>query len=154
MIISYPSDTRQTIENIINEIGRDVIFYSHTLSGCSVSGCGLDPVTDTSTNSFCPVCSGRYWIPMWSGDIIKAHVTWKYSDEYQFNTGGTTFLGDGIVKVMYSGPYMNIIDNTEYMGVDGKQADIQRVTLLGVPSLNRIILDFKLRSTEDDTITI
>jgi hypothetical protein len=149
MIIAFPAGTRNTIESIINAIGRDVTFFTSTPSGCTQSGCGLDPVTDTSINSFCPVCSGLYWIPVWSGTDIKAHITWKYSDEYQFNTGGTTFLGDGIVKVMYSGPYMSVINSTEYMVVDGKCADIQRVTLLGVPSINRIILDFKERSKDD-----
>lgn len=151
MQIAWPEQTRDTIENIINTIGRDVTFMSSTLSGCTYSGDSLDPITNTSTNSFCPVCSGIYWIPTWSGDIIKAHVTWKYADETTFTTGGAIFLGDGIVKVMYSGPYMDIINNSDYMVVDGKQVDIQKITLLGVPSLNRIILDFKERSKEDDT---
>lgn len=153
MIAPFPTNTRSVIESIIDNIGRNVTFYTSTLSGCTASGCGLDPVTDTSINSFCPVCSGTYWIPIWSGYDIKAHVTWKFSEQDEFHTGGTVFLGDGIIKVMYSGPYMNIINNTEYVGVDGKQVDIQRVTLLGVPSINRIILDFKERSKEDDTVT-
>jgi hypothetical protein len=149
MNITWPSGTRQVIESIIDAIGRDVTFWTSTLSGCTASGCGLDPVTNTAINSFCTVCSGDYWIPTWSGYDIKAHVTWKYSDQDEFHTGGTVFLGDGIVKIMYSGPYMNIIDQTEYMEVDGKSVDIQRVTLLGVPSINRISLDFKQRSEDD-----
>ena len=151
MIITFPSGTRQVIESIIDSIGRPVTFWTSSLSGCSASGCGLDPITNTSINSFCPVCSGDYWIPAWSGYDIKAHITWKFSDQDDYQTGGNVFLGDGIVKIMYSGPYMDIIDRTEYMGVDGKQADIKRVTLLGVPSINRIVLDFKQRSKEDDT---
>lgn len=150
MNIVFPSNTRETIENIINEIGRDVIFRSSTLSGCSYSGDSLDPVTNTSTNSFCPICSGLYWIPTWSSDTIRAHVTWKYADQEEFHTGGHVFLGDGIVKVMYSGPYMDIINNAEYMVVDGKRVDIQKITLLGVQPLNRVILDYKEHS-EDDT---
>lgn len=150
MNITWPSGTRDTIENIINTIGRDVLFYSSTLSGCY--NCSLDPVTNTSTDSFCGVCSGVYWIPTWSGDSIRAHVTWKFADNEEYHTGGSVFLGDGIVKVMYSGPYMDIIDNSDYAVVDGKQVDIQKITLLGVPSVNRIILDFKERSKEDDTI--
>lgn len=151
MNISWPANTRGTIESIIEAIGRTATFYTSTLSGCTASGCGLDPVTNTSVNSFCETCSGVYWIPTWSGYDIKAHVTWKYSDEYQFNTGGMTFLGDGIIKVMYSGPYMDVINNTEYVVVDGKEVNIQKVTLLGVPSINRISMDFKERSKEDGT---
>lgn len=146
MQISWPSNTRSIIENIINTIGRNVTFYTATLSGCTASGCGLDPVTNASVNSFCTVCSGEYWIPTWSGQDIMAHVTWKFSGEDEFHTGGTVFLGDGIIKVMYSGPYMDIINSADYVAVDGKQVDIQRVTLLGVPSVNRIVLDFKERS--------
>ena len=149
MAIKFPSGTRDVIESIIDEIGRDVTFYTSTISGCY--NCDLDPVTNTSTDSFCSICSGIYWIPTWSGHSIKAHVTWKFSDEDDFQTGGTVFLGDGIIKVMYSGPYMDIINAAEYVGVDGKQVDIQRVTLLGVPSINRIVVDFKQRSEEDDT---
>lgn len=149
MNITWPEGTRSTIENIINAIGRNVEFVTATLSGCTASGCSLDPVTNTSTNSYCLVCSGVYWIPTYSGYDIKAHVTWKFADEEQFNTGGITFLGDGIVKVMYSGPYMDVINNTDYMVVDGKQVNIQKITLLGVPSVNRIILDFKEKSKED-----
>lgn len=151
MHISFPSNTRDTIESIIDAIGRNVTFYTSTVSGCTASGCGLDPVTNTAINSFCTVCSGLYWIPTWSGHDIKAHITWKFSDETTYHPGGIVFLGDGIVKIMYSGPYMDIINSTEYIGVDGKQADIQKVTLLGVPSINRIVLDFKEKKKTDDT---
>src|SRR5690349_21577545 len=148
-MITWPAGTRDVIEEIINAIGRDVTFVTSTLSGCY--NCDLDPVTDTSTDSFCPICSGLYWIPTYSGHDITAHVTWKFSDKQDWQTGGMTFLGDGIVKVMYSGPYMDIIEETDYMVVDGSQVNIEKVTLLGVPSVNRIILDFKERQKNDDT---
>jgi len=148
MQITWPSDTRDTIENIITAIGRDVTFYTSTISGCY--NCTLDPVTNTSTNSFCPVCSGVYWIPLYSGYNITAHVTWKYADKDKWETGGHVFIGDGIIKVMYSGPYMDIIEDTDYAVVDGKQVNIEKITLLGVPSINRIVLDFKERNKEDE----
>lgn len=148
MQITFPSGTRQVIENIINAIGRDVTFYTSTISGCS--NCTLDPVTNTSTDSFCEVCSGIYWIPTWSGTDIRAHVTWKFADKDQWETGGHVFIGDGIVKIMYSGPYMDVVNNTKYMVVDGKQANIEKITLLGVPSINRIVLDFKERNKDNE----
>jgi len=144
MQIQWPAQTREVIESIITAIGRNVTFYTSTLSGCY--SCDLDPTTNTSTNSFCPVCSGVYWIPLYSGYDIMAHVTWKYADREEFHTGGATFIGDGKIKIMYSGPYMNIVNNTEYVGVDGKQVNIEKITLLGVPSVNRIVLDFKEKS--------
>lgn len=148
MQITFPTGTRTVIESIINAIGRPVTFYTSTLSGCY--NCSLDPVTNTSTDSFCPVCSGVHWIPTYSGSDITAHITWKFADKDQWETGGHVFIGDGIVKIMYSGPYMDIVNSTDYMVVDGKQTNIEKITLLGVPSINRIILDFKERSKEDD----
>lgn len=148
MTIIWPSNTRAVIENIIDAIGRDVTFYTVTLSGCPYPGDSLDPVTNTSTNSFCPVCSGKYWIPTWSGTDIKAHVTWKYADLNNWQTGGYVFQGDGIIKIMYSGPYMDIVNATDYAIVDGKTVDIEKITLLGVPTINRIILDFKEREKD------
>src|SRR3990172_13235584 len=141
----FPARTRDVIESIIDEIGRDVTFVTSTTVACTYSGDSLDPVTNTSTNSFCPVCSGIWFIPTLSGTNIKAHVTWKYADQDEFHTGGWVFLGDGIVKVMYSGPYMDIINAADYMIVDEKQVDIQKITLLGIPSINRVILDYKQR---------
>lgn len=147
MQIAFPSNTRSIIEDMIKAVGRPVTFYTATKSGCY--NCSLDPVTNESTNSFCTVCSGTYWIDTFSGYDIVSHVTWKFADGNQFTTGGTVFIGDGIIKVIYSGVYMDIINNTDYAVVDGKRVDIQKITLLGVPSINRIIMDFKERSKDD-----
>lgn len=149
MHIPFPTNTRQQIEDIINDIGRAVLFVTSTLSGCY--NCSLDPVTNTSVDSFCPVCSGIYWIPTYSSNSIVAHVAWKYADDAEFNTGGNTYVGDGKVKIIYSGPYMDILEDTDYLVVDGKQASIEKITLLGVPHVNRISIDFKEKSKEDDT---
>ena len=149
MIVTWPSDTKAIITSIIDAIGRDVTFYTATLSGCSASGCSLDPVTDTSTNSFCAYCSGTYWIQTLSGYTTKAHVTWKFADLNKWDTGGYVFNGDGIIKVMYSGDIFNIIDTAEYAVVDNKQVSIEKITLLGVPSVNRIVCDFKLKEKTD-----
>lgn len=149
MIISFPSNTENVIADIIDTIGRDVTFYVATLSGCTYSGCSLDPVTNTSTNSFCPVCSGNYWIKTYSGYTTKAHVTWKFADLNNWDTGGYVFNGDGIIKVVYSGNMLDIIESTDYAVVDNKQVSIEKITLLGVPTLNRIICDFKERENTD-----
>lgn len=148
MDILFPSNTREIIENIIDAIGRDVEFVSSTLSGCY--NCSLDVVTNTSTDSFCPVCSGEYWIPTYSSEFIRAHVTWKFADKENWQTGGYIWNGDGIVKIMYSGPYMDTVNNSDFMVVDGKVVDIEKVVLLGVPTVNRIILDFKERLKDND----
>jgi hypothetical protein len=141
--IAFPSNTPSIISSIIDAIGREVTFYTPTLSGCTASGCSLDPITDTSTNSFCTVCSGSYWIKTFSGYTVKAHVTWKFADFNEWQTGGYVFAGDGIIKVMYSGGIETIIENADYAIVDDKEVNIEKITLLGVPSINRVICDFK-----------
>lgn len=148
MNILFPSNTRETIQNIIDTIGREVLFVSATLSGCY--NCSLDPITNTSVNSFCPVCSGEYWIKQEMASGITAHVTWKFSELEDWQAGGIVSKGDGIVKIMYSGPYLAAIDSSEYMVVDGREVDIEKVTVLGVPSLNRIVIDFKERIKRDE----
>ena len=145
MKISFPTNTKQLITEMIDTIGREVIFYTISSYPCTASTCYLDPVNNTSTNSFCPVCSGKFWIAAYSGTMRKAHVTWKFADLKQWETGGWNFVGDGIIKVMYSGNIMDIIDSTDYILVDDKKVNIDKITVLGVPSLNRIIIDFKER---------
>lgn len=149
MNIIFPSNTKSIITSIIEAIGRDATFYTATLSGCTASGCSLDPVTNTSTNSFCDTCSGTYWIETLSGYTTKAHVTWKYADSNKWDTGGYVFYGDGIIKVIYSEEMYNIIKAAEFVAIDDKQVSIEKITLLGVPSLNRIICDFKEKESTD-----
>ncbi len=146
MDIVWPEGTSQIIHDIIQEIGRDVSFYVASLSGCP--DCTLDPVTNTSTDSFCPTCSGVYWLKTYTTYTTKAHVTWKYADDLEFTTGGYIFEGDGIIKIPYSGDWPSIADSSEFAVVEDKQVKLGRITLLGVPEINRVIIQFK--EIEDD----
>lgn len=143
MLPEFPNWTRDTIEEMIEKDGRLVTFYTvDTLSGCSL--CSLDPISNTSTDSFCPQCSGEYWIPTYSGWDVTAHVTWGKMDNMAWETGGMINNGDCTVKYMYtaSGEYM--AHNAEYVVVDGRQMDIQPgIILRGIPEINRIIVLLK-----------
>lgn len=143
MLPAFPSNTREQIEQMILMDGRTVTFYViDTLSGCSL--CSLDPITNTSTDSFCPTCSGDYWIPTYSGWDVTAHVTWGRSESRAWETGGMLDNGDCTVKYMHtpSGEYMAL--NAEYVMVDGRKMDIQPgITLRGIPDVNRIIVHLK-----------
>lgn len=134
------------IEEIIGQIGRDVdIFYVYSTMACPNPDDSLDPITNTSTNSFCQVCSGQYWIDVWSGVVWSGHISWKFDYRNEFETGGRVFLGDAQVKVMHSGERESILKTPKtYLVVDGKTMDIIKETLLGTP-INRIILDVKER---------
>lgn len=140
----FPSNTRDTIENIINMIGRDVTFYTVTsLSGCSL--CNLDPVSNTSTDSFCPTCSGDYWIPVYSGWVTTAHVTWGKSEDKEWQTGGMVDNGDVTAKFMHSQVAEEIVHNAKYVVLDDRIMDISNIILRGVPDINRIIVKLKER---------
>ena len=139
----WPTDVSDKIESIIDKIGRNVeFFYVYSSQACPV--CDLDPVTDTSTDSFCTTCSGDYWIPLYSGATMLAHVTWKFDYENEFQTGGTNLIGDARVKVMHTAARETIIKQSSSVVVDEKTLDVEKTTLLGAP-INRILVDLKER---------
>lgn len=132
---------------MILQDGREVTFYTATYSGCS--SCNLDPVTDASTDSFCEVCSGVYWIPTYSGWETIAHVTWGTHDSNNWETGGMIDDGTCQVKFIYSGWMQEIIDSAVYVVVDDRIMNVQPgIILRGVPQLNRVIVKLKERELE------
>lgn len=130
---------------MINMDGRPVTFYVvASVSGCP--SCELDPVTQTSTDSYCPVCSGVYWIPTYSGWGVVAHVTWGQLDRQAWETGGMLDNGECTVKFIYSGYMEPIIHDAAYVVVDDRIMDVQPgIILRGVPQKNRVIVKLKER---------
>src|SRR5690242_6413493 len=113
MLAVFPSDTKNQIAQMIEQDGRMVSFYIvATVSGCPL--CTLDPISDTSVDSFCPICSGMYWIPTYSGWDVKAHVTWGTLDSQSWQTGGIVDNGECTVKFMYSGWMEPIIHDAAF----------------------------------------
>ncbi len=147
--ISWPSEETRLdyLLSLEEVVWRPISFeYVASISGCSV--CSLDPITDTSTDSFCPTCSGVYWIKTISGVDIKAHVTWKSADGLDWYSGGQQFVGDCLVKVIYNAYNFTIIDNSDGVFVDDRDMQISKVNLLGAPTINRITLSLKERDKE------
>lgn len=143
----FPTNTPDIKRQIIDMIGRDVTFYTiYSTEPCPNPSDSLDPVTNESTNSLCPICSGLYWIPHYSGTHYTAHVTWKYSDQVDWETVGKFMIGDCQVKVMYSGGSDDIIQAAEYAIVDDRVMDIERITYRGITVVDRIIIDLKERT--------
>ena len=144
MLAAFPTTTKDQIEQMINMDGREVTFFTATYSGCPI--CSLDPITDTSVDSFCPICSGVYWIPTYSGWNITAHVTWGTLDSKTWETGGMIDNGECTVKFIYSGGMQDILDETHYVMVDNRKMDVQPgIIFRGVPEINRIIVKLKER---------
>lgn len=127
------------IDDIRNRIGRDVSFYTLTVSGCSV--CSLDPNTNTSTDSYCVACNGEYWIPTFTENIINAHVTWGKADEFNWVSGGTFLDGDCRLQIKFSETNALILDSTDYVMVDDRKLRIKNIIPRGVPDINRLLIN-------------
>ena len=141
MIFTFPSDTADSIDAIRGAIGRDVTFSIPTISACSV--CTLDPITNTSTDSFCTTCSGEYWIETYTPVVVSAHVTWGYSEQLGWVTGGQLAEGDCRVQIKYTTVNLNAVDTAKFVTVDGKKLTVIKKILRGVKQLNRILVDLK-----------
>ena len=137
-MIYFPDNTPEIIDAIRNEIGREVLFEYTTYSGCSI--CTLDPVTNTSTDSFCISCSGLYWIPIITQIPVSGVVIWGTADNLNYQVGGKLFEGDCTVQIKLTNYNKNLLENTNYFIVDGKRMYKDKVIYRGVPQLNRIII--------------
>jgi len=143
----WPGTTvRNQIEEMIHAVGRNIdIFYTYSTYACPV--CDLDPITQTSVDSYCETCSGTYWIDVYSGVTMSAHVTWKYDYKNEFETGGRIFIGDAQAKIMHTPEREQLVKDAKYLIVDGKTMNVIKETLLGTP-INRIIISLKEREEE------
>lgn len=146
MVITWPSNTGDTIDAIRNTIGRDITIFT-TVSGipCPASGCDLNPVTNLSTNQFCPVCSGSYWINTTSGVVLKAHIRTKEVDVPVWEVGGRIVDGDALVQIKYTIANMDYVNNSEYFLVDTREYIKKNIDLRGVPEINRILVSLQER---------
>lgn len=140
--IIWPSNTPNIIDAIRGAIGREVLFYKITQTDeCTV--CELDPITGTSTDSFCPVCSGEYYLYTYSGVSVSGHVTWAGADQLNWLTGGQLFEGDARVQIKFTVVNQQLIEDTEWVEVDGRKLMIEKIIPRGVPDQNRILVDLK-----------
>jgi hypothetical protein len=150
MNITFPNNTKEIIDKIRLAIGRPIEFVT-TESGtpCPASGCDLDPIANTSTNSFCLTCSGMYWIPEYGSYTISGHIAWGKDEILKWESGGQWFSGEAGAQIEYSDTNITILDKTNYVVVDGKKLEIKKKLFRGVKALNRILLDLSEFDKED-----
>lgn len=144
MDIIWPTNTTEVIDAIRGAIGRIVHFYI-VASSIECTVCELDPITGTSTNSFCETCSGLYYIPVYSGVSVSGHVTHGPTDELFWTTGGKLYEGEARVQVKYTQDILNTVDSAVYVVIDNKQFEVKNKDLRGTPQLNRILVNLKER---------
>lgn len=140
MNITFPTDTKEKIDAIRGAIGRPTYWYIvDTETACPY--CTRDPVTNLSTDSFCTTCSGEYWIKTYTVTTISGLVTWGFSEQLGWKTGGQLMEGDCRVQIEYTLENVTIVDDAVKILVDGKEMRVIKKILRGVPSINRILVD-------------
>ena len=142
-IAPFPSNSKDIIEKIITQVGRPVTFYTVvSVSGCYL--CAYDPISDTSTDSFCPVCSGEFWIPTYSGSVFTSKVTWGMSEYNDWVTGGHVENGDCELTLLYAPETETIVHDAKYVVVDDRKLNLKKIILRGIkPTYNRILVVLK-----------
>jgi len=134
---TWPSDTKDIIDDIRTAIGRSItINVGVEQDPCPV--CSLDPETNTSKDSFCTTCSGVYWITTTSGLSVLAHVNWKKTDQPFYTAGGKIAEGDCIVTIEYTATNLSAVENSVGFIVDTKDLYMKNYELRGVQDINRI----------------
>lgn len=141
MNLTFPNDTEDVIDAIRGVIGRTVGFFLSTTTTCPT--CSYDPVNDSSTDSFCPTCSGLWYIKTYTETLVTGHISWGYSENLGWVTGGQLAEGSCRVQIKNNAVNLDLVNRAEYLIVDAKKMSIVKKTLRGVPTLNRILLDLQ-----------
>jgi len=142
MVIAWPDDTAEIIDDIREVIGRDITIFV-TVSGieCPDPTDSFDPVTGLSTNQFCPTCGGSWYLNTTSGFITKAHITELNNlDQPVWVSGGLIVEGDSRVQFKLTASSVFAVENADYYLVDNKEYIQKDVSYRGVPELNRVIV--------------
>jgi hypothetical protein len=137
----FSFDSTEITNKIREGVGRLVTFYKEYKTDCPT--CELDPVHQTSLDSYCVTCSGRGFLISYSGVSMKAVITNKPMDTQQRYTGGYTFDGDCLIQVEYSPTNLEVVDGATFIEVDATNYTVKNKILRGVPELNRILVNLK-----------
>ena len=149
MIATWPTNTTDITDQIRDAIGRNITIYT-TISGipCTFSGDSLNPVTNLSTNQYCPVCGGNYWLETISGVEVLAHIRTRQVDTPVFEVGGYLVDGDALVQFKHTVANMEYVNNSSYFVVDNREYIKKAIDLRGVPEINRILVTLQEKEGE------
>jgi len=137
--ITWPSNTATIIDRMRFVIGRDIIIHVN-VSGIACTLCGLDPVTNLSTDPFCAGCEGNYWIATTSAWVCSGHIRWRKTDQPLWTAGGIIDEGDCKVTISNSGSALYNVVNSDHFTVDGIDLYMKNYYQKGVQAINRITI--------------
>ncbi len=140
MIITWPTtQVNDAIKEMRSKIGREITIQVR-MDGIPCSICNLDPTTNLSTDPFCPVCHGLYWLNTISGVLVSGHVLWSPSEMPYKTAGGLFPEGACKVTIEYTDDNLHNVEKAARFIVDHKELSLKSYTLRGVPTPNRIRL--------------
>ena len=142
MTIFWPSNTEDIIDEIRDTIGRDITILT-TVSGIACSICALNPVSNLSTNPFCPECGGTYWKNTASGYIINAHIGIGEIDLPWRVAAGHIEKGEIIAQIKYTPENLYAVEHAQHYLVDGKIYLQDDISYRGVPEINRMVITLR-----------
>lgn len=142
MTIFWPTNTADITDEIRNAIGRDITILV-TISGIACTVCSLNPVSNLSTNPFCPVCGGTYWTSIASGYVVNSHVTIGEIDLPWRIAGGYIERGEAVVQIKYTPDNLYAVKHAAHYIVDGKTYLQDDISYRGVPEINRMVITLK-----------
>ena len=138
---------KSIIDNVREEIGRDVTFFTAGLSACPlcVASGYYDPIGDTTYYTVCPICNGSYWINTAIATDVLARVHWVNDEAVTATPGGKYYLGEATLTVDPS--YLTLAEacerETGKILVDGHSMAITKIIPMGAPQINRYRLILK-----------
>lgn len=141
----FPTNCTEIIDAIRSGIGRMVTLHVQYRYPCP--SCDVNPITDASTNPYCPTCSGLGYLLPISGTEVLSHISHGKLDEMNWKSGGVIDEGAVRIQFKYTVDNLALAKAAAYVQVDGERYKIDRIIKRGFPELNRIILDL---SQEDE----
>ena len=142
MTIFWPTNTTDITDKIREAIGRDIIILI-TVSGIACTSCNLNPVSNLSTDPFCPECGGTYWKNTASGYVVNAHVAIGEIDLPWRTEGGYIDKGEALVQIKYTPVNLYAVEHAVHYIVDGKTYLQDDISYRGIPEINRIVITLK-----------
>lgn len=131
------------IKDAIRESIQRTIVINVAVEGTPCPACDLDPITNTSTNSFCEVCSGVHWLNTTSGYTTSGHIKWVGADQPMYTAGGIIDVGNCIVTIKYTNSNLAAVENSDSFIVDNKDMYLKTFITKGVQELDRIRIILK-----------
>ncbi len=135
MSFVFPEGTFDQINQIRGVVGR-IVTINVIEGNTACPDCTLDPITNTSTDSFCETCDGLYWTPVISGYATSGHVRWLSADQNMYTPGGIVPEGDCKVTIQHTDLNMDRVERSNTWVVDSKTLYPLKIQVRGIRGPN------------------